>query len=236
MTTILVAYHGDPAIKTKYLARVEAHRLADEIQQAYGFWKGGKGCAVGCTLHGEAHKNYEFKLGIPEPIAWLEDSIFEGLPVELARAWPSRFLTAINPGADLSQVADRFCFWLLTSPSMRLSEMADPDGKLAIAIVADLYRRRLDGDEPTATEWTAAGDAAWIASDDASSNAAHDAVWAAANAAFRDVPCDAAGAASDAWAAARAAAWVTMATRLEDLLATAPAATVDLADETEVKP
>jgi len=31
VTTRLLAYHGDPAIKAKYLARARAHREADEL-------------------------------------------------------------------------------------------------------------------------------------------------------------------------------------------------------------
>ena len=242
----LVAYHGDPTIKEKYLARVEAHRLADDILQRYGYWKDGKGCAVGCTLHSDEHDDYESVLGIPEPIAQLEDVIFEGLPVELARAWPSRFLTVIPVGADLSQVPDRFCFWLLTSPDMQLDELAEPDGKLAITRVVDLYRRRLDCDKPTATEWaaarTAASDAtkaaalaaALTTTSDAARSAASYAASVAARVAVSTAVNDAGNAA--AWAAAwaagsivggiasRAAAWVLMATCLEDLLGSAPIA------------
>lgn len=51
----LRAFHNDPAVQGTYIARVEAHRAADEIVQSYGYWKHGKGCAVGCTIHGEDH-------------------------------------------------------------------------------------------------------------------------------------------------------------------------------------
>ena len=232
-TTRLVAFHGDPAIKAKYLARVETHRIADEIVQRYAYWKNGKGCAVGCTIHGFDHSDYECELGIPEPIAWLEDMIFEGLPAEQAKAWPSRFLVAIKPGADLSQVADRFCYWLLTSPLLRLSELADPSGKIAIASVANLYRRRLDHDEPTATEWADARNVASAVADNsirvtaraaaraASAAASANAAWAYARY-FDNDPIGGA-----AQLAARAAggeiAWTFMAARLEKLLDSAPA-------------
>jgi hypothetical protein len=45
----LIAFHNDQKIKDKYLARVEAHRKADEIIKGK-YWENGKGCAVGCTL------------------------------------------------------------------------------------------------------------------------------------------------------------------------------------------
>ena len=49
----LRAYHNDPATKRRYLARVRAHRLADELVQGTGFETNGqtRGCAVGCTLN-----------------------------------------------------------------------------------------------------------------------------------------------------------------------------------------
>ena len=54
MTKQLLAYHGDPAIKAKYLARVRAHRKADELVQGTGWRTDGpygevRGCVVGCT-------------------------------------------------------------------------------------------------------------------------------------------------------------------------------------------
>src|SRR5271154_4095105 len=106
----LVAYHNDEAIKVKYLARVQAHRLADELIQGTG-WENGKGCAGGCTLEAYDHNRYETELGIPEMLARLEDCIFEGLTNGKAKAWPERFLSAIRPGADLSLVGWKFLFW-----------------------------------------------------------------------------------------------------------------------------
>jgi hypothetical protein len=110
-----VAFHGDLAIKETYLKRVREHAAADQLVQGYGYWKDGKGCAVGCTLHSGSHAAYETELGLPRALAHLEDRIFEGLPVEEARSWPERFLAAARPGADLSAVPWRMVQWLLTS-------------------------------------------------------------------------------------------------------------------------
>ena len=112
---LTIAYHGQQSIKDTYLARVEQHRLADEIVQGYGYWQNGKGCAVGCTIHGSSHDAYETELGIPRIIARLEDCIFEGLPAVAARTWPVRFLRSIRPGADLSLSHHRFFAWLMRS-------------------------------------------------------------------------------------------------------------------------
>ena len=58
------AFHNNPAIKEKYLARVRAHAAADEIIKGQ-YWQNGRGCAVGCTIHSSSHKAYEDELGIP---------------------------------------------------------------------------------------------------------------------------------------------------------------------------
>jgi len=102
-TNALRAYHGDPAIKAKYLDRVRAHAAADALTQGIG-WENGKGCAIGCTLEAYDHSRYPVELGLPEWLARLEDAIFEGLPHAEAMAWPESFLEAIHPGADLEPV------------------------------------------------------------------------------------------------------------------------------------
>ena len=150
--TKLIAFHGQQAIKDKYLARVAAHRAADELIRGTG-WDGHKGCAVGCTLEAYDHRAYETELGIPEVLAHLEDAIFERLPLDQAIQWPEKFLTAIKPGSDLSKISAHFMIWLLEM------ELADHTSKESRRVV-DLYRRRLVDDEPKNEEWT---EAAWAA-------------------------------------------------------------------------
>jgi hypothetical protein len=114
---IMLSFHSDPSIKSNYLARVAGHADADEIVKGR-YWENGKGCAVGCTIHGEAHESFERELGVPRMLAWLEDVIFEGLPNRLAKTWPERFLSSIAPGRDLSPVGWRFLHWLLTESGL----------------------------------------------------------------------------------------------------------------------
>jgi hypothetical protein len=128
MTTALRAYHGDPAIKEKYLARVHAHAAADEIIHG-SYWQNGKGCAVGCTIHGSSHYAYEIELGIPVELARLEDTLFEMQRNGKAKTFPERFLSAIEPGADLSPVLWKFLHWLL------IEELANCDHSLVSAAV-----------------------------------------------------------------------------------------------------
>lgn len=108
----MLAFHNKPSIKKFYLNRVIEHQKADEIIQG-NYWKNGKGCAVGCTIHDSDHLKYETELGINVILAKLQDSIFEGLPNEKAKLWPSEFINAINVGAELSEVWPKFAIWLL---------------------------------------------------------------------------------------------------------------------------
>ena len=107
----MIAYHGNPAIKLEYTARVAAHRAADDIiRGTYGeaVGEGGwRGCAVGCTIH----VAYESELGIPQVLARLENRLFEMMPEAAAMAWPGEFLSAIPVGADLSLVVWQLLEW-----------------------------------------------------------------------------------------------------------------------------
>jgi hypothetical protein len=109
----MIAYHGKSTEKSKILKQLRAHARADEIIKG-GYWGDGKGCAVGCTLHSNRHEDYEPKFGIPQMLARLEDTVFEGLPNDEAKEWPVQFMEAIAAGADLSRVGWQFLHWLLT--------------------------------------------------------------------------------------------------------------------------
>lgn len=182
------AFHGRTEIKETYLARIRAHREADELIHGI-YWQDGKGCAVGCTIHSRNHAAYESELGIPAQLAHLEDFLFEHLPNGEAKLWPERFLSAIPVGADLSLVWPKFAVWLLTN-----KEYGWPDNKHCRA-VADLYRRRIAGKVVTEGEFddaamAAAGEARAVA--EAAAEAAAEAVAAAraaraARAAWADV-------------------------------------------------
>jgi hypothetical protein len=109
----MLAYHSDPKKKIDILKQLAAHRERDEIVKGM-YWQEGKGCAVGCTIHSGEHMEYETRFGIPMMLARLEDSIFEGLPNEVAKEWPLEFMGSIKVGADLSRVGWQFLHWLLT--------------------------------------------------------------------------------------------------------------------------
>src|SRR5258706_14596134 len=137
----MLAYHNDPVVKAAILAQLQAHHDADQIVKGT-YWEGGKGCAVGCTVHSSNHAEYEPRFGIPQVLARLEDRIFEGLSNELAKEWPMRFMSSVRPGADLSDIWPKFAAWLLADPTRGVIRFARTDEQRAIITeVAALYLR-----------------------------------------------------------------------------------------------
>jgi hypothetical protein len=197
------AFHNEESIKQKYINRVLAHQKADEIVKGQ-YWGEGKGCAVGCTIHGSDHSAYERELGIPEWMARLEDTLFENLPNESAKLWPAEFLEAVNVGADLEKIKTPFLIFILEK---NLEYMAGakydvekrPEVKNALdgsaAAVKQMIEAHKSGSEADlSAARSAAESAAWSAR-----SAAESAAWSAWSAAE--------SAAWSAWSAARSAAW-----------------------------
>ena len=171
-TQMLIAYHGRQADKDAILAQLAGHRAADELVQGYGYWKDGKGCAVGCTIHSGDHMKYESQFGIPVAIARLEDRIFEELPVELARQWPERLMSTIQPGQDLSRVHWALLRWLLTTPDVNPG-IENPIARDEVRQCAELMADIAVGRAVTASAaWNAAASAAWSAAESVAENVA----------------------------------------------------------------
>ena len=196
------AYHGDPAIKLKYIGRVTAHQKADDLIHGT-YWTNGKGCAVGCTIHSDEHKAYETELGMPEWFALLEDEIFECMSVAASRCFPIYLLYAVPVGfAEWDRLYHEFCAYLLNDICM-FDMKASPDAATAMNNVMHLHERWTKaGDQ----EWTTARKAAWVESRSARSaaewaarSAAESAEWSAHSAAW--------SARSAAWSAAWSVAW-----------------------------
>lgn len=154
------AFHGDPKIKEEYLTRVRAHAAADEIVKGR-FWENGKGCAVGCTIHGSKHSDYEILLGIPVELAYLEDSLFESISTIKAKKWPELFLQSIAVGADLSLVYSKFAVSVLGDKKRGCLLFANIERtRSAIHTVIALHQKKMAGEIISPETWDAAADAA----------------------------------------------------------------------------
>lgn len=136
----LLSYKNDVKLKKSFVAEIEKHRKADQIiKGTYGEENGKwRGCAVGCSIHSlnrmqgktystSDHSVYEKALGIPEWLARLEDTIFEGLPIEEAKKWPTKFSKAVPVGVNLNPVKWRFCAFILKENIERVLKLKIKD-------------------------------------------------------------------------------------------------------------
>src|SRR6185312_447177 len=219
-TKPLRAFHGDQAIKDKYLARVRAHRAADAITQGIG-WEKGKGCAIGCTLEAYDHSLYPIELGLPEWLARLEDRIFEGLPKAEAMAWPEAFLEAITPGANLEPVRPKLALRRIDRLIALQNGNAGKHGAAIDAVIAQTvaaltqvrqcHEAEIGGDTCVITAARSAAESAWSAwsawsAAESAWSAAESAARSAAESAARSAAESAAESAWSAWSAAASAA------------------------------
>ena len=225
----LLAFHNDPTIKDKYVARAEWHQAMDHLQQGVYYQNNNgqiRACAVGCTLEERydelGHRAYETDLGIPMILARLQDRIFEGLSVKDSKSFPADFLRAIPVGKDLSLVWKKFMVWLLNDPSDGVIQYAKNEKtRKAISDVADLLEKSLTEKITSEQFWQVSGAAdaaaayaaAAAAADAAAADAAAAAYAAAYAAAAYAAAADAAAAAYAAAAAAAAAAYAAAAAR-----------------------
>jgi hypothetical protein len=167
------------ATKRKFVARARKHQLADEIVKGT-YWQNGKGCAVGCLVHGSSHKQLAEELGIPLQMAHLIDRLFEGMTLAESKAFPLKFVESIPVGTDLEPVMDRFYLALLSDPEHGVMLSANDSVRPAIQTVIDLYTRQVAADYPSSKEWRAAACAADRAADMAAYGAADGAAYSAA--------------------------------------------------------
>jgi hypothetical protein len=222
----MLAFINTTVTKDEIMRQLRAHAAADDIIKGQ-YWQDGKGCAVGCTIHSGEHIEYESRFGIPQALARLEDCIFEGLQLAEARAWPLRFMSAVEPGADLSRVSWKFLHWLLTdirvNPGIHHPLVSD-----AIKQCADVLLPLMKG-LPADAAWSAACRANAASAADAACMANAASAWREARAAraaraARDAAWSAASAASAARAASSAACRANAADAARDAASAASAA------------
>jgi hypothetical protein len=183
----MISFWGEDCLKKAVIARVKEHQRLDQIIQGT-YWDGARGCAIGCVLHSGDHMAYETQLGLPVFLAYMDEHIFEQLPLEEAKGWPLRFIEAVPVGVDLDLIFPRFVHWLLSDPH-GLREAADARTRRIMDDIATLYARRIQGipfDQARAGAARASAEAsaqasAWAA--EASAQASAWAAWASAGAA-----------------------------------------------------
>lgn len=186
-----LAWHNDAALKERTVAALRKDREIDAFVQGTYISKdpeaalGFRGCAIGCVVQSQRgiiasdtenwHQMVEDDLGIPLVVSHLIDRIFEDLSTddEQHAQFAVDAIDAVPVGADLSLVSARFMIDILGDDEHGVLQFAGDreDVTASINQVIALYERRLDGDEPSESEWDAAAHAADAAR--AAARAAH---------------------------------------------------------------
>ena len=165
-----LAFHNDEALAATVRAQVVAHTEADEIIKGT-YWQNGKGCFIGCIGHDSSPATVESLTGFPVILTRIAEGIFESLPNDYAKSFPSSVMLAPRIGADLSLVAWKFLHWCVTDA---LDKYADDETKARWAAAINVLATLAGGGTVTADAARAAADAAADAAD------AADAAYAAA--------------------------------------------------------
>ena len=172
-TKPLLSFFGKPELKQKYVDRLQEHRRLENLRQKIG-WEGGKGCAIGCTLEAYDYSLFPIKLGLPEWLARLIDTTFEGLPKGEAEQFAEDVLQAIPVGVDIEPVRHKTAIRRLTrlldiipkSDEGYYQEVID-----AIELVIQYHRNPTESAESAYSAARSAGESAWLAARSAGESA-----------------------------------------------------------------
>tara|TARA_S200002703_G_scaffold4693_2_gene5822 strand:+ start:20190 stop:20912 length:723 start_codon:yes stop_codon:yes gene_type:complete len=207
MTTIetkLISFHGDPAVKEKYVNRLKEHRRLEHLRQGVGWDQNQddiKGCAIGCILEDYNHSLFPSELGLPEWLARLIDTIFEGLPKGEAEQFAEDVLDAIPVGVCVEHVRHGIAIKRLTSLLKPLKDNQENYAKEVRDAINKVikWHRNPTGSAAWSAVWSAAvnaSESAWRAVN------ASESAWRAESASW-----SAESASDSAAESARSAAW-----------------------------
>ncbi|MFT5519612.1 MAG: hypothetical protein ACI9IA_000195 [Enterobacterales bacterium] len=121
------AFTNTVITKQELMKELRIHAKMDNFAKGYYFDSdSGKGCAVGCSIESinrlkgidtpiGDHSAFPKLTGIPEWLARVEDSVFEGLSDEDSKKWVIDFTDAINVGSDLDKIKNPFLIKIVES-------------------------------------------------------------------------------------------------------------------------
>lgn len=175
------AFHGDATLRESAIARLRDRIEAGHIVPAGRNRPAGDAgnprySLMGALLDTGDPNTIESKLGIPEPVGRLQESVHSLLGKETGEggekrwrlpppydAWPLQWWLAVPPSADLQFLPSHFIAWLLRERSTEVYPYVFSDDARAIMeSLAQLHLRSARGNAPTDQEWRsirhAAGD------------------------------------------------------------------------------
>jgi hypothetical protein len=236
---MLISYYNDKILKEKIVKEMKLHKEQDRFIKGHYSKNNGdfRGCAVGCAIDSinkvlnkkyfyNDHSKFEDAIGVPEWLAKLSDTLFEGLPDGKNSQFAVDFLETIPVGVDLTPVKWKFCAFLLKKNIERVLvlDISDELKKQvinAIQGVLVLHETATKTGIWDASAAASAASAAWSAAKSAAKSVAEsvtesvtESAWSAAESAAESVAASAArsaaestwNAANAAWYAARSAA------------------------------
>jgi len=221
----MLSFFNEPTLKAALLARMDDHAEADAFLQGT-YWREGKGCFIGCAIHGDDPMKFEQQYGLSVFVAKLGEYYFERADRDDAILMPRAIIDAIPVGVETHWVWPRLWQWIVTAPVHGL--LASPIrqcSKDLLKATCRIYEAWPQTDQAAAeaAAWgaraasRAAAEAAAWGAEAAAGDAAFAAAWAARDAAL-------AAAVAAAWAA-EAAAWAAEAAAGDAAFAAAVAAT-----------
>lgn len=108
--TVMIAFHGDPAVRDAALDRLDDCVARGAVQQRRLFWDGTSGSPLGCLLHSQDLSAWTDQLNLPLALAMPAEFLgASGGGVERLEA----LFGSITPGADAASLAGQMVIWLL---------------------------------------------------------------------------------------------------------------------------
>jgi len=207
-----LSFKNDLKIKDALIKRMDHHIEMDDLMQG-ATGSNGKGCTVWCALNngklknGYDHSAFPDVLGLPEWLARLHDTIYEGLTTENSKWFSREWVRSIPVGVNLEPVKWKFSVFLLKENIDRVLTLAIND-ELKTKVV-DSIRLCLAVNESAIVTGVWDESAARSAAKSAEL-AARSAAWSAARSAAKSAEL---AARSAAWSAARSAESATWSAR-----------------------
>lgn len=168
----LRAFHGDAVLHElvvlRLRTRIEAGHIVpvgpnDTLNEA----DNQRYSLMGALLDTGDSKMIESELGIPEPVAHLQECVHSLLGKELDEGgekrwclpspydtWPLQWWQSVPPGACLQSLPSRFIAWLMRERSTEIYPYVfNDDARAIMECLAQLHARSAQGDAPTNDEW-----------------------------------------------------------------------------------
>lgn len=152
----MLSYHNKQELKDKYVKQMIMHRKAGQLIKGK-YWENGKGCAIGCLVYSDSHKQVEDEVGIPEWLVGLISFLFESIPNGDEVEFPEKTLKAIPVGKDLMVVKRKFFLFLLNDICKNTE---DKLVKQSIDDIRNLHTKVIEGKPPTVEAWESASESA----------------------------------------------------------------------------